>query len=364
MTEPPGPAAPVRTWRPMVLWTAGILLLLGLVWFVGAVVVPVWQIRSWASVKFAEHGDVDLIAGGMAYADAVAEETDIISVDVWDLKEPMLRRLGGPEAAARKLTLYYRLPQWIAPHKCVAIRVLACCGEHALPTMVAALRDPDPRIRSTAITAITLIRGPEEKERLPFLEGMLSDPDPRVHRLVPDAIARIRGEEPPARRDLYDLGFAYNHPFRPILTRKWLAVVGVKVSYTWDSKPDSAGGHRVLGEAKVEKTFFQDRERCVAKGWYLGKSRLRSDGFEDLKGGELVIVFISDSEKGAFIAPNMGGSCQIGIKVSDWNDPIVAAVEAVCRADDRRKALDDAKVAEAWRRFDKAGVATLSIPEP
>jgi hypothetical protein len=40
------PAKPRRTWLPMTLWTAGILLALGLAWFVGAVVVPVWQVRS------------------------------------------------------------------------------------------------------------------------------------------------------------------------------------------------------------------------------------------------------------------------------------------------------------------------------
>ena len=33
------PAKPVRTWRPMALWSAGILLVLGLLWFIGAVVV-------------------------------------------------------------------------------------------------------------------------------------------------------------------------------------------------------------------------------------------------------------------------------------------------------------------------------------
>jgi hypothetical protein len=32
------PAKPLRTWRPMVLWTAGILLALGSAWFATAVV--------------------------------------------------------------------------------------------------------------------------------------------------------------------------------------------------------------------------------------------------------------------------------------------------------------------------------------
>ena len=40
------PAKPIRTWRPMVLWIAGILLALGLAWFVGAVVVPVYQTHA------------------------------------------------------------------------------------------------------------------------------------------------------------------------------------------------------------------------------------------------------------------------------------------------------------------------------
>jgi hypothetical protein len=38
VTEPADqPAKPLRTWRPMILWTAAILLALGLAWFVAAV---------------------------------------------------------------------------------------------------------------------------------------------------------------------------------------------------------------------------------------------------------------------------------------------------------------------------------------
>ncbi len=38
-------AGRLRTWRPTVLWTAGILLALGLAWFIGAVAVPAWRAR-------------------------------------------------------------------------------------------------------------------------------------------------------------------------------------------------------------------------------------------------------------------------------------------------------------------------------
>ena len=47
MIEPADqPAKPLRPWRPMAAWTAGIVLALGLAWVVAAVVVPVWQVRA------------------------------------------------------------------------------------------------------------------------------------------------------------------------------------------------------------------------------------------------------------------------------------------------------------------------------
>jgi len=80
------PAAPsLRTWQPMVLWTAGILLALGLAWFVGAVAVPFFQVRA-----------VVREFGGRPS----------------NVAAPYVERLGGPERAAARLALFARLPGW------------------------------------------------------------------------------------------------------------------------------------------------------------------------------------------------------------------------------------------------------------
>ncbi|MBN2130871.1 MAG: hypothetical protein JW741_15320, partial [Sedimentisphaerales bacterium] len=49
------PPSPRRTWVPMTLWASSILLALGLAWFVGAVVVPVWRVRRCVTA-YAQHG--------------------------------------------------------------------------------------------------------------------------------------------------------------------------------------------------------------------------------------------------------------------------------------------------------------------
>jgi hypothetical protein len=81
--DQPNPPKPVRTWRPMVAWTLGILAALGLAWFVGAVAVPVWTTKAIVT----------------AYATQEIDEPTAIE------------RLGGQEAAARRLALYLRMPK-------------------------------------------------------------------------------------------------------------------------------------------------------------------------------------------------------------------------------------------------------------
>ncbi len=77
------PTPPLRTWRPMAAWTAAILLALSLAWFVGAVVVPVWQTKTIVT----------------AYATQGIDESTAVE------------RLGGQERAARRLALYLRMPK-------------------------------------------------------------------------------------------------------------------------------------------------------------------------------------------------------------------------------------------------------------
>jgi len=78
-------AKPGGNLRGAVLWTAGILLALGLVWFVAAVVVPVYMTR--AAVRDYQHPSA--------------------------MPDELVQRLGGAERARARLRLFVRLPEWV-----------------------------------------------------------------------------------------------------------------------------------------------------------------------------------------------------------------------------------------------------------
>jgi hypothetical protein len=105
-----------RTWRPMAAWTAGILLALGLAWFVGAMVLPVWQVRT-------------------ILMDKGNYQMGSLNVDV--------ARLGGKESSARTLSIYMQLPDKLAPRKRWCVRLLEECGDYGVPAIKKALRSSD-----------------------------------------------------------------------------------------------------------------------------------------------------------------------------------------------------------------------------
>jgi HEAT repeat protein len=139
----------------MALWTAALLLVLGLIWFVAAVTVSVWQTHKVL---------VQLIT-----------------------REHALELLGGRKPALRRLRLYAALPVWAAPNRAGALHVLGLCGSEAAPILERALDDPDRDVRwhaaysligiaadtpaSVAVTAQAL--GSKEPERRMLAAGAL-----------------------------------------------------------------------------------------------------------------------------------------------------------------------------------------------
>jgi HEAT repeat protein len=116
----------------MILCTGGILLALALMWTgwtIGTVAVPAWQARA-ALERFRGHPSE---AG------------------------PEIERLGGPEAAARKVVVYLRLPKSRVPlkHRNKALDFLLACGKPAMPGMILLLKDPDEGIRIGAVELMT-----------------------------------------------------------------------------------------------------------------------------------------------------------------------------------------------------------------
>lgn len=65
--------------------------------------------------------------------------------------EGFIKRLGGPDRACERLTLYLRLPGWAARYKRGAVHLLPCCGWSAVPNLVEAAGHADADARRTAL---------------------------------------------------------------------------------------------------------------------------------------------------------------------------------------------------------------------
>ncbi len=90
-----------------------------------------------------------------------------------------LEQLGGAEPALRHLRLYLAMPRWIAPHRAEAVGLLGSCGPGARGRLLAALAEPDGRVRAAAASALGLL-GQDAASAQGELLKLLADEDPEV----------------------------------------------------------------------------------------------------------------------------------------------------------------------------------------
>jgi hypothetical protein len=201
MPEPgdqPNSPKPVRTWRPMILWSAGILVALGFIWFVGAVVVPCLLVRAIA-VRVADIRTMTTDAGSFWC-------NQRISLDTLNSEEAVSRLGGGPQAV-RMIDLYLRMPDFLAPYKPAAVRLLAFCGPPAIPSLLKGLGHNDFGIRiNAAFSLLELASEPGEPlppmpsargnpaawAAVPGLLVMLASADAEKRRLAVEVLAELR----------------------------------------------------------------------------------------------------------------------------------------------------------------------------
>jgi HEAT repeat protein len=138
----------------MAAWTAGILLALGLAWFVGAVAVPV--VRAHLALSSLSRADI--------------AEADVIE------------RLGGRLPACRALSLHLRCPGFDARERGMAAWLLKYCGSDAVPPLRRAMGDDQWYVRRCAALALGEI-GPGARAAEPELGRALRDnvPDVQLH---------------------------------------------------------------------------------------------------------------------------------------------------------------------------------------
>lgn len=176
--DAPGEASGVRRRRPALwgtaLWSAVILLVLGLTWFSTAAVVPFIETR------------------------AVLVER--VKINLCSDDEQYVKRLGGPERAFPKLRLMLRLPQWMVPKRSATAYLMRLCGRRAVPLLAEALSDEDPEVRRSAANALRDMQ-PSATETIPQLRKLLKDANPEVRESAAQALRTVTGKSPNPKED-------------------------------------------------------------------------------------------------------------------------------------------------------------------
>jgi len=152
------------------------------------VVVPVWQVKR----ELAE-------AEKEATVGYVINNSKSASPDIYfGVSEPAITidRLGGSREAARKISLYLRMPKWVATDRKAALEMLYSCKGQAVPTLVVLSGDEDKAIRQKAVRYLGLLRAPQGFR--PVLAA-LGDEDEEVRHRAAWALGEIgdrRGVDP------------------------------------------------------------------------------------------------------------------------------------------------------------------------
>jgi len=211
----PNPPKPVRTWWPMILWTAGILLAMGLAWFVGAVAWPVYKVR-----KAVPMGTTPVYYGEDSFLSEIGVDwTGSVPVGCEDV-------YWWPNAA--DVELYLHMPDAIAPGKVRAtslleamengvpvlarllgnsradLRMAGACflatddprARQAVPALVRALRDEHYAVRCLSARALGRIGSPESIEALTAAQH---DEVEDVRKAAAAALKKIREQVPAGR---------------------------------------------------------------------------------------------------------------------------------------------------------------------
>ncbi len=158
----------------MVLWTAGLLLVLALAWYVAAVAVPAWQIDRLLRTP----------------------DPDVALLLVQD-EDRFVQRFGGRRGVISRMELYIGAPGWLAGHKFYAAGCLAYGGQEALPAIRKALASAVPEVRAGARHGLVhLICKSKDTSLVPEVIDGLLDADVRVRWETVRALKNLAGGVP------------------------------------------------------------------------------------------------------------------------------------------------------------------------
>ena len=156
-------------------WGLGLPLAAVLVWLVVCYVAPIWQAH--AAVRMCEKG----------------------TGSVNDLCAAAIAKLGGEQAAARKLTLYLRHRRPSVERRLVLLEILDRCGrEHPVPGLVLLLRDReiDASTRAHIVHLLSDEHGGPWSVA-PLIEALLKDRDAAVRAEASEELFFLAGFDEP-----------------------------------------------------------------------------------------------------------------------------------------------------------------------
>ena len=180
--EPQAPP-PDRSRRAVVIATVGIVVIMGVALFIGAVVVPVVQVHKAigpASQRLSVHKEKDGSYGIGVFSGIPAGTSPPVAP---------VEMLGGEDAAVRKVRIYLMMPRKLVKRR-EAVFLLRRCGPKALDVLVGLLNDGDVEIRRHAAWALGEI-GSNAVGVEDALKGMFKDPDEFTRVLALQAVAKI-----------------------------------------------------------------------------------------------------------------------------------------------------------------------------
>ncbi len=186
MTEQPGENIPTpsRSKRIYVYWGVALALLLTAGLFCWKVVVPVWQVRTAVCPeKRVEKEFAPLVPPDGLWAPEVA-----------------VTRLGGPEKAVGKLSLYLHMPDFATTRRGRATEALGWCGRAAVPRLISCLRDDHENVRWEAVRALGTIGDPRAVTAL--RAASQDDACQSVRQAALEALKMIRAAEKKAVSDV------------------------------------------------------------------------------------------------------------------------------------------------------------------
>lgn len=133
---------------------------------------------------------------------------------------------------------------------------------------------------------------------------------------------------------------------------RWAVVLAGTVTETHKERDPFYGGDVVSGTLKINKVLLQ---RGTRDKIFKSASFMTSRGFDGLEVGDKILVFVVEYDGGYGIPNYHGSGSKLGIKVRDFDEPILSAVEAMIQHPERNM-LKNKRHLAAWQRCDPEGV--------